>query len=208
MGAMAAALLFASSASAATVFSRSSTEGVEFTLTETDSSHMTLTMVGTLGGDWSTATRFDDFALNAIGNPALVTATLHGTSTNATSTGGGGLNNGQGSAGCSGSGNFYCFNYFPPGITVTGGGAINLQFDLVASGTGGFSFDGSTDPHLKVFFSNSDGTKVGSLYSEDLALGGGNTGVPEPATWVMMLVGVGMIGGVMRSRRKMATAAA
>ncbi len=32
--------------------------------------------------------------------------------------------------------------------------------------------------------------------------------VPEPAAWTMMILGVGMIGGVMRRRRKMALAAA
>ncbi len=33
-------------------------------------------------------------------------------------------------------------------------------------------------------------------------------GVPEPATWAMMLVGFGGLGAVMRSRRKLATATA
>ena len=32
--------------------------------------------------------------------------------------------------------------------------------------------------------------------------GGGPTGVPEPATWAMMLIGFGGMGAVMRSRRR------
>lgn len=31
--------------------------------------------------------------------------------------------------------------------------------------------------------------------------------VPEPATWTMMLIGIGMAGGVMRTRRRLAAAA-
>ena len=58
---------------------------------------------------------------------------------------------------------------------------------------------------------------VGALFSADIPFcsgdcpvitthGGG--GVPEPATWAMMLVGVGMVGGAMRMRRKTALATA
>jgi hypothetical protein len=35
-----------------------------------------------------------------------------------------------------------------------------------------------------------------------------NNGVPEPATWAMMLVGFGGLGLAMRSRRKTLTAVA
>ena len=46
----------------------------------------------------------------------------------------------------------------------------------------------------------------GQLYGVAIAgertVGGGNGAVPEPATWAMMLVGFGAIGGALRYRRR------
>jgi len=39
-----------------------------------------------------------------------------------------------------------------------------------------------------------------------VGLGFGFTSVPEPAAWTLMLIGIGGLGGVMRSRRRMAVA--
>lgn len=41
---------------------------------------------------------------------------------------------------------------------------------------------------------------------DDITLGSKNPGVPEPATWGLMLAGVGLAGGAMRARRKAALA--
>ena len=46
---------------------------------------------------------------------------------------------------------------------------------------------------------------TGSFYSE-LTSGGGVGGVPEPASWALMLVGVGLLGGSLRDRRSRLTA--
>ena len=55
------------------------------------------------------------------------------------------------------------------------------------------------DPNLGGTYK--DGTRLGSSF---LAIGGslGTPAVPEPATWGMMLVGFGIVGGAMRARRR------
>lgn len=212
-GAMVVALLVANGAGATTVFSQTSTEGVTFTLTEVSDTVLTLDMTGIVGGDWDNshdpAKALADFSLNNIGSPASVTATLQPSGPAATSTGGDGLSNGNGGGGpgCTGNGNEFCFA-FSPKIPVTAGGSIDLVFKLLASGgTFDLTDDNQNLPHLKAFFVDARGSKVGSLYSEDLALSTRGP-VPEPAAWAMMLVGFGAIGGAMRMRRKTALAAA
>ena len=44
-------------------------------------------------------------------------------------------------------------------------------------------------------------------FSSDLTGGGGGMGTPEPATWALMLVGIGGIGASLRRRNRVATAA-
>lgn len=54
-----------------------------------------------------------------------------------------------------------------------------------------------------------DPTLVGSSYIWDVYAGPNllfTTGVPEPTTWALMLVGVGAMGGALRSRRRTAAA--
>ena len=45
-----------------------------------------------------------------------------------------------------------------------------------------------------------------SAEAQDLWSAGGVLGVPEPATWTMMLLGLGLAGGAVRSRRRLAAA--
>jgi len=64
---------------------------------------------------------------------------------------------------------------------------------------------------LKVFYA--DRHTVGAylslnLLSTDVVITPPAGGVPEPATWAMMLVGLGSLGGLLRSRRRTAAAAA
>ncbi len=70
-----------------------------------------------------------------------------------------------------------------------------------SSGTFGYFFNGAPGSYAEY----QTGT-VGSMDSLTISAGGG---VPEPATWAMMLVGFGGLGAAMRlSRRKQAAVAA
>jgi len=105
------------------------------------------------------------------------------------------------------------FNVTINGVTLTfptvgtgfnaGGFALNaVALNLDAFGLGA----GSTINSLRLSFVN-NGTVastslVGALNSRDA-----NGGVPEPATWAMMITGFGLVGGVLRSRRRSSVAA-
>jgi hypothetical protein len=73
----------------------------------------------------------------------------------------------------------------------------------------------NSNPFLGVFSDSADITSISfttsnSLDTNDFAIGplelNGVPGVPEPATWAMMIIGFGAIGLSMRSRRRAATA--
>jgi hypothetical protein len=177
-------------------------QGATFTVTQNSATDFTFDIAGAnaLTGDWAGAKYLGDFAFNNIGAAgATLTATLINPATGqpATSPGSGGLN----ANGCSGSGNFFCFD-FSPNVAV----ASDLKFDIAASG-GTFNF-ASTGPDLKILWSNdaAGDTHVGSLFSASIPVTTGG-GVPEPYTWSLMLVGVGAIGAAMRIHRKTAATA-
>jgi PEP-CTERM motif len=92
---------------------------------------------------------------------------------------------------------------------ATGLAAKDLTFGADTSGNG-FSFSGTSLTVLAlkgnspasfngVFAGNFEATSAGP---------GGSGGVPEPATWAMMLVGAGAVGGVLRRSRRTAMAVA
>ena len=99
-------------------------------------------------------------------------------------------------------------------LNLLGGGAVtfsNVEFD-----TNGNQHFGISSNDNRIFSSivfdnlwsfNQDGTHVAPQrfdsirqVSIDLANSGG--GVPEPATWAMMIIGFGAIGGTLRIRRR------
>jgi hypothetical protein len=152
-------------------------------------------------GAWGpTITDLGAFALNNIGGSGDTLQVSGDSATGTFHTGG------LDSGGCDNSGNFICFSYPSSGV-----GAAAVASDMlfnISVLTGSAIFDltgtGQDAPHLKVQFLDSAGDKVSSLYSEPL--NGQSFAIPEPATWMMMIIGVGMVGGVMRRRRKMALA--
>jgi hypothetical protein len=106
------------------------------------------------------------------------------------------------SGGCNTHGDpFTCFN-FSPNIAIAG--LNELTFDITAS-SGAFDFSGDL-PHLKIDWttSASSDSAVGDLYSQDIPVGMPVGGVPEPATWGLMIMGVFAMGAALRQHRRRA----
>jgi hypothetical protein len=210
IGALAAGLLLASSAGALTVVT-ANYNGTTFTLTQNSATDLTFEIQNAQAGWGTTAVDLGAFAFNNIGgagDPLVAEETSP--SVNLGMTVVGGLNSG----GCDTHGNFVCFDWPSSGagsVAVTADPSA-LFFDISTTGATPFDLTGSGQnaPDLKIQFLDSSGDKVGSLFSNALlnSSGGQTFNVPEPATWMMMIVGVGMVGGVLRRRRKLALATA
>lgn len=86
---------------------------------------------------------------------------------------------------------------------------FELQLGSSTSGNG-FSFGATSVSLLSLNGSSPDsfsGT-FGGNFATTVSTGGGGSGVPEPASWALMLLGVGAIGGVMRRSRSTGAALA
>jgi hypothetical protein len=91
-------------------------------------------------------------------------------------------------------------NDFVTSGDLCGYGGCGLVFSLSASndgGTDGFEFNNV--PGYYVEYSTGNFGMIDTITI---------TGVPEPASWALMLVGLGGLGAALRSRRKLAAAAA
>jgi hypothetical protein len=95
-------------------------------------------------------------------------------------------------------------------VTYTSGlPSSDLSFGSDTSGNA-FSFSG-TSLSMLALNGNSPGDFSGVFtgnFASDTVSPGGAGGVPEPATWAMMLIGAGAVGGVLRRSRRMGLAAA
>jgi len=214
MGAAAAALLMAGSASATTYIANSTNSGglltgsTTLTVNTLSNTEFTLEITNPTSTTWAGASKLVAFAFN--GNILGTAGTLSSTETLPGSGTGAEVDGGLNSGGCDGTGfgGGFCFGY---SATV----GSDMVFDIKTTGT--FDYSSTNVPDLKIAFDNSDGGKVGTLFSADVPFcssncgvttTGGGGGIPEPATWAMMLVGFGSIGAALRSRRKMALATA
>jgi len=118
---------------------------------------------------------------------------------------------GLSSGGCNGSGNFFCFDNpsIPPTPTTPLSGLLTFNFSATANTAGVWT--SYKLPDFKIDW-------VGSKNNYDLVSLGipvnnctdvscrppnpEGDAVPEPATWAMMLVGFGLVGGAMRRRKQ------
>jgi len=80
------------------------------------------------------------------------------------------------------------------------GSFLSQVLNNLASGQYELSFNNVTDPSSSV-----TGKSKSDFVADNGELSFAIAGVPEPATWAMMLLGVGGIGAVMRRRRRFAT---
>lgn len=188
------ALIVASPASAATLV----WNGITYDLTQTSISADGLTSFFTLlisGENTASDTEGGRTGINAIAfnQPApgtVVTGTM--TSPSGFTFSLGGLN----SSGCDGSGNFYCFDNtsIPPTPSTLLSGTLSFMFNVTADTAGVWV---NYSPDFKIDWVGTQNNY--DLVSQPIPV---NTGVPEPATWAMMLMGFGAIGYSLRRRRK------
>jgi hypothetical protein len=130
-------------------------------------------------------TNINAFAFN---DPAV------GTIVSGTSSGFTFLTGGLNSTGCDGSGNFFCFanSGYDPGSPLPS--SLSLTFSVTSNTTGSFA---NYTPDFKIDWLGSQNNY--DLVSLPIPV---NNGVPEPATWAMMLLGFTGIGMAIRRSRK------
>lgn len=109
---------------------------------------------------------------------------------------------------------------------ILGGGVASLNAEVLTTGpitfTSDFATFGGGDDGISLALNgvlpglhvSSDGVLAGfnasttGNFSADEATGGGGGGVPEPATWAMMLVGLAGLGAALRRRARTTAASA
>ena len=83
---------------------------------------------------------------------------------------------------------------FAPTVTLNGTIGSSAAF-----ATSSYSFRAVNAGTIKLAFGTSSGDNIGPLLDNvSLSVGA----IPEPATWAMMIMGFGLIGGALRSRKR------
>jgi len=202
----------AANAAIGDVYASSAFQGITFTFTQTDADTLKFNISGTLGGDWATANYLGAFDVKDVGlNFATTTATLNGpgavnlagvndqlSGANVLCTGGGSPPGG------------ICFNISPDfGVNPM---PMNLTYTIDFSNA--LNITNSLGPHLQIaWLANAgDTSKVGSLYSQNIALSSGSSSggggasssgtIPEPSSDSLAFLGLAMLVGVFWARRQ------
>ena len=188
-------------------------QGLTFTFTQNDANTLTFRIQGTPTGDWSTANYLASFALKDLGED-FTTTTAVANGPGATNLAGLNSQLSASNVDCSDAANgekgVICFDIAPDKAIAP----LPMDFSYVIDFSSNLAI-GSSGPHLQIAFSNvQNGAKVGSLYSQNVALSGGTTttttststgsgsggNLPEPAA--LSLLGLAFVGLGYRLRRQ------
>jgi len=169
-------------------------QGLTFKFDQVDANTLNFNISGTPSGDWSTAQYLAAFSLKDLGiNFSSASATANGPGASSVL----GLNSelAASSLDCMSAGTpagSICFDIKPD--TLLPSTPFNLMY--VISFTQNLDI-ATTGPHLKIAFSEKqDSDKVGSLYSKNVS------SVPEPDSSSLMLLGLGLLGVGMWTRKR------
>lgn len=193
------------------VYASAPFQGITFTFTQTDADTLKFNISGTLGGDWATAGYLGAFDLKDLGlNFGTTTATMNGPgAVNLV-----GLNDQLSGANvlCTAPGSppgGICFNISPDfGVNPM---PMNLTYTIDFSDP--LAITNPLGPHLQIaWLANAgDTSKVGSLYSKNVALSSGSSGgggasssgtIPEPSSDSLAFVGLALLAGAFWARRQ------
>ena len=177
-------------------------QGITFTFTQVDADTLTFNISGTLGGDWSTAKYLGAFDLKDLGlNFSTTTATLNGPGAVNVA----GANDQLSGANdmCTGGGSppgGICFN-ISPDLAV---GSMPMDLTYTIDFSAPLDITSSLGPHLQIaWLANAGDTKkVGSLYSENIALSSTGGTVPEPSSVPLAAFALALCAGALRLRRQ------
>jgi len=198
------------------VYASAPFQGITFTFTQTDADTLTFNIAGTLGGDWSTANYLGAFDIKDLGlDFSTVTATANGPGAVNLA----GVNDQLSAANilCTGGGSppgGICFN-ISPDFNVNPQ-PMNLTYTIDFSSA--LNISNPAGPHLQIAWlvNAGDSSKVGSLYSQNIALSSGGGGasssggggasssgtIPEPRSDSLAFVGLALLAGVFWMRRQ------
>jgi hypothetical protein len=209
----ASAVAIAAAAAMPVAHASATFQGLTFTFLQADSNTLTFEIQGTPSGDWTGVQFLGAFDIKFSG---LDASTDPGTANGPGATNLLGLDSQLSASNldCSkatGENGTSCFD-INPDVAL---GATPIDFFYTIDFVNNITID-STGVHLQIAFMNTEGgDKVGSLYSQDVALGssssssssssGGNesssSGIPEPGTSGLALLGLGLLGASLATRK-------
>jgi hypothetical protein len=172
-----------------------------------DGSQYTLTYLATSNPDVfdiflkvdTSATTLPGDYLNAVApkvSSSFTSVTLISGPSTFTSVESGGIGNG----GCTGSGSgFFCSESSGKGDPTGTGKVYNFEWQLTLASAADLMLTGDS---IKARYVNVDGTKVGSLTSEDITLQPGTPPPPVPEPGSLLLVCTGLLGAAVSVRRR------